>query len=185
MTITVRRHTMVLLLTTLALSSCGSDEHEDTKAWMANVSKDMRGRVQPIPEIRPFPIVSYDAGDLLDPFSPLKVAPDRKKSGSGVQPDLTRQKELLEAYPLDALKMVGVVRDGKTMYALIQLDKSVHKVKSGNHMGQNFGVITGITESEIAIKELVQDPSEQSSDWVERVTTLQLQGQAEQQKGVN
>ncbi len=164
------------------LAACGGDEHQDIKAWMVEVSKDMHGRVQPIPEIKPFPIVSYDAGDLPEPFSSGKVVPEKRTGGGGIQPDFDRPKEPLEAYPLESLKMVGVVRKSKALHALIQVDGAVHQVRFGNHLGQSFGVITSITDAQVSVKELVQDPSGQTADWVERIATLQLQDQAQPQK---
>lgn len=171
-----------LLVMALLLSACGTDEHQDLKQWMADASKDMRGRVQPIPEIKAFPIVSYDAGDLPEPFNPSKVVPEKRTTGSGLQPDFDRPREPLEAYPLESLRMVGVVRKGKALYGLIQADKVIHQVRAGNHMGQSFGVITSITEVQMVVKELVQDPSGQTADWVERLANLQLQDQGDLQK---
>lgn len=172
----------LLCLVAGLLAACGGEEHQDIKQWMAEVSKDMRGRVQPIPEIKPFPIVSYDAGDLLEPFSSAKVVPEKRGGGGGIQPDFDRPREPLEAYPLESLKMVGVVRKAKTLHALIQVDGTIHQVRMGNHLGQSFGVVTSITEAQVNIKELVQDPSGQTADWVERLATLQLQDQAQPQK---
>jgi type IV pilus assembly protein PilP len=171
-----------ILLSILVLTACGGEEHQDLKQWMVEAAKDMRGRVQPIPEIRPFPIVSYDAGDLPEPFSPSKVVPEKRTTGSGIQPDFDRPREPLEAYPLESLKMVGVVRKGKVLYGLIQVDNMVHQVRTGNHVGQSFGVITSISEAQMSVKELVQDPSGQTADWVERLANLQLQEQADLQK---
>lgn len=163
------------------LTACGAEEHQDIKNWMDEVSKDMHGRVQPIPEIKPFPIISYDAGDLAEPFNPAKVVPERR-GGGGIQPDFDRPREPLEAYPLESLKMVGVVRKLKTLYALIQVDNTIYQVRPGNHMGQSFGVITAISDTQVSVKELVQDPTGQTADWVERVAVLQLQEQAQPEK---
>jgi type IV pilus assembly protein PilP len=159
----------------LLLAACGGEEHQDLKQWMTEQASGMHGRVQPIPEIKPFPIISYDAGDTLEPFSPAKVVPEKRSSAGGIQPNFDRPKEPLEAYPLESLTMVGVVRKNKALHALIQVDNMVHQVRVGNHLGQNFGVVSSITESQVSIKELVQDPSGQTADWVERLATLQLQ----------
>jgi type IV pilus assembly protein PilP len=164
------------------LAACGGDDHQDIKDWMAEASKDMHGRVQPIPEIKPFPIISYDAGDLPEPFNPAKVVPEKRSGGGGIQPDFDRPREPLEAYPLESLKMVGVMRKNKVLHALIQVDNTVYQVRPGNHMGQSFGVITSITDAQVNIKELVQDPTGQTADWVERIATLQLQEQEQPQK---
>jgi len=176
------RFRLAILLCPLLLPACGGEEHQDLKQWMADASKDMRGKVQPIPEIKAFPIVSYDAGDLVDPFSPSKVVPEKRAGGGGLQPDFDRPREPLEAYPLETLKMVGVVRGKDGLHALIQASGMVHQVRVGNHLGQDFGVVTAITDSEVKLKELVQDPSGQTADWVERQSTLQLQESAEPQK---
>jgi type IV pilus assembly protein PilP len=114
-----------VLLIAVTLTACSGDEHQDVKEWMADASKDMHGRVQPIPEIKAFPIVSYDAGDLPEPFSPGKVVPEKRTGGGGIQPDFDRPKEPLEAYPLESLKMVGVVRKNKVLHALIEVDRTV------------------------------------------------------------
>lgn len=177
----MRSHYAVVLSVVL-LAACGGEEHQDIKNWMADAAKDMHGRVQPIPEIKPFPIISYDSGDLPEPFNPSKVVPEKRSGGGGIQPDFDRPREPLEAYPLESLKMVGVMRKDKVLHALIQVDNTVYQVRAGNHMGQSFGVITSITDAQVNIKELVQDPTGQTADWVERMATLQLQEQAQSQK---
>ncbi len=86
-------------------------------------------------------------------------------------PDAARPKEPLEAYPLESLKMVGTLSQKGVTYALVRADSSVYRVKIGNYLGQNFGVITGITDNLINLKELVQDAS---GDWTERKIALQI-----------
>lgn len=166
-------------LAALALAACSSEEHQDIKQWMNEVTKDMRGRVPPLPEIKPFPIVSYDAGELLDPFNPAKIEPDKKPEGGGggVKPDFNRFREPLESYALDSLKMIGLIQKGRMINAIIMADKKVYVAKIGNYMGQNFGIITDITQSEVQLREQVQDAS---GDWVERSSSLQLQEQETQ-----
>jgi type IV pilus assembly protein PilP len=172
----------IILVISVFLTACGGEEHQDIKQWMAESAKDLHGRVQPIPEIKPFPVVSYNAADLLDPFDLRKAQPEKKTSSSGLQPDFDRPREPLEAFPLETLKMVGVVRIKNAFHALVAASGVVHQVKSGSHIGLDFGVIASITESEVRIKELVQDPSGQTADWVERPATLQLQESIAQQK---
>lgn len=163
------------LLASLLLSACSSDEHQDVKEWMKDASKDIKGRVLPLPEIKPFPIVSYDAADLLNPFSPSKIEPEKKvEGGGGIKPNFNRFREPLEAYPLESLKMVGLLKQGKMKNAIIRADNKAYLVKIGNYLGQNFGMVVDITDSETQLKELVQDSS---GDWVERTSALQLQEQ--------
>jgi type IV pilus assembly protein PilP len=164
----------------LGLAACGGEEHQDLKAWMKDATKDFKGHVPPLPEIKPFPVVSYDAGDLVDPFRASKIEPVKKAgSGGGAgQPDFDRRKEPLEAYPLESLKMVGVIQQNRMTHAVILAGKSVYQVKIGNYMGQNFGIITNITDHEVQLRELVQDSS---GDWTERTSSLELQVQEAKQ----
>lgn len=162
------------ILASLMLTACGGDGREDLKLWMKDATRDMKGRVPPLPEIKPFPVVSYEAGDKADPFKPLGLDLEKKAIGNGIKPDFDRRKEPLEAYPLESLKMVGLLQQGKMKHAIIRAGNVVHQVKIGNYMGQNFGIVTNISENEVQIRELVQDPS---GDWVERTSTLQLQEQ--------
>jgi type IV pilus assembly protein PilP len=154
----------------VALAGCGGESHQDLRAWMADQGKGARGRVDPLPQIRPYEPFAYNAFDLPDPFKPRKIEPT--KGGSKLAPDLARRREALESYPLESLNMVGTLAQGKATFALVRTpDKDVYQVTQGNYVGQNFGVITGVTESELRLKELVQDGS---GDWTERTGTLQL-----------
>mgnify|MGYP000880858758 FL=1 len=74
--------------------------------------------------------------------------------------------------------MVGVLIKGGQSHAIIAADKTLHQVHVGNYMGQNYGRVTAISESEVTLKELVEDAN---GEWVERVSTLQLQEQAPQE----
>ena len=175
----MKRTTLTLtVLASLVLTACGSDEHQDIKLWMNEVTKDMKGRVSPLPEIKPFPIVSYETSELMDPFNSAKIEPEKKPDvgdGKGLKPDLNRFKEPLEAYPLDSLKMKGLIQKNKMKNAIIMAGSTVYLVKIGNYIGQNFGVITDITPSDVQLRERIQDTN---GEWVERTSTLQL---AEQQ----
>lgn len=84
---------------------------------------------------------------------------------------MNRPKEPLEAYPLDGIQMVGTLTQNKEMYALVKAGANLFRVKKGNYMGQNFGLITTIDEGQINLKEVVQDSG---GEWVERSTTLQI-----------
>ncbi len=156
----------------LLVVGCSGDEHSGVKQWMAESSRDLRGRVPPLPTIKTFPVVSYEAGSLVDPFRPSKLEAPKSGGGSGLQPDLNRRREPLEAFPLESLRMVGVLNMKGRPVAIVSADRTLYQVGVGNYMGQNFGVITQVTENEIKLKELIEDTN---GDWVERVSTLQLQ----------
>jgi type IV pilus assembly protein PilP len=55
------------------------------------------------------------------------------------------------------------------------VDALLYQVKVGDHLGQNYGRITKIDETEIAMREIVQDAA---GEWIERPATLQLQERA-------
>lgn len=177
------RRLWLMAMTSLLLAACGSEEHSDIKQWMRDATKDLRGHVRPLPEVKPFPVVSYEPGDLLDPFRSAKIEPEKKAGGGGgVKPDLDRRKEELERYPLDAIRFVGLIRDAKLLYAVVTADKRIYRVKMGNYMGQDFGMIAdiqtspGLDEGRLVLKELVQDPS---GDWVERESVIEMLVQEE------
>ena len=167
--------TIALVVACLALASCSGSGNEDLRQWMNEVGRNIKGKIPPLPQVKPYEPVPYDAGALVDPFKPAKLGSEQKKSGgSGVQPDLDRPREPLEAYPLESLKFVGVIQRRTQSFAIIQVDSALYQVRVGNYVGQNFGVITKITETETTLKELVQDSA---GDWVERSSTLLLQAQ--------
>jgi len=141
------------------------------------MTKDLRGKVDPLPQVRTYEPVPYKGESMIDPFVPGRIVVAAVAGGAGtgggggVQPDLNRPKEPLEAFPLDAIQMVGTLEQNKDRYALVRAGTNLFRVKKGNYMGQNFGLITAIEESSINLKEVVQDSG---GDWVERSTTLQM-----------
>lgn len=168
--------TFILLTGVALLAACGSEEQGELKQELAAMTKDLRGRVDPLPQVRSYEPVPYKGESMLDPFVPGRIvvtqAAGSGGGGGGVQPDLNRPKEPLEAFPLEQLRMVGTLAQNKDMYALVRAGSNLFRVKKGNYMGPNFGVITAIDESQINLKEVVQDSG---GDWVERSTTVQMQ----------
>lgn len=156
----------------VALIGCGGGEQDELRQWMREETKDLRGRVAPLPQVKPYEPVAYDASGLVDPFRSSKLRVDEKQRGGGLQPDLNRNKEPLEAYPLESIKYVGSVTKNKQTQAIVLVDGALHQVRVGNYMGQNFGVVTRISEAEMSLRELVQDPA---GDWIERISALMLQ----------
>jgi len=159
----------------LLLAACTGEEFGDLKAELKDKTKDLRGKIDPLPVVKPYEPVPYKVFDQADPFSSAKielVTKSASSAGGGLKPDFNRPKEPLEAYPLESLKMVGVLQQRKASFALVKADVGLYRVKVGNYMGQNFGLITTISESQIQLRELIQDPA---GDWTERQSTLQLQ----------
>ncbi|HUX89278.1 MAG TPA: pilus assembly protein PilP [Gallionellaceae bacterium] len=163
----------LMLLATVLLMACGGEEFQDLQDFVRDSGADLRGQVDPAPEIKPYEAFAYDnSASLPDPFKPRKQE-TKNFSGSGLnQPDLSRPKQELEEYPLEGLKMVGYLRKGSVGNAIIRsTDGKLHRVKAGNYMGMNFGQITSVTETEVKVKEMVQDSA---GDWLERESSLQL-----------
>jgi type IV pilus assembly protein PilP len=161
---------LLALLSTL-LVACNGDQGDDLDKFMATAANDMGKNVEPLPEVLPYSPLQYNAdGVLSDPFKARKAA---NKAGA-LQPNTNRPKEALEAYPLESLKYVGSLSKNKLAYALIKTpDNTVQQVKVGNYMGPNFGLVTKIDDTGIALKEIIQD--DLTGDWVERTTSINLQ----------
>lgn len=158
---------------TLVLTACGSGEFSDLKEFVEQSGQGLRGRVEPLPQVKPYEPITYNAFELHDPFRPHVITPEKTAGGGGgLAPDTTRRKEPLEAYPLESLKMVGTLERSNQRWALVKTpDNSLYRVRKGNYMGQNFGVIAMISESSITLKELIQDTT---GSWSERTSNLQL-----------
>ena len=167
------------LLLGLLLTGCGGEEFQDIKDFIKESEKGLKGRVEPLPEVKPYEPFTYSAFDLPDPFKPRRVEPV-KGGGGKLQPDLNRRKEALEVYPLENLRMVGTLQQKNVIHALIKTpDNNLFRVKSGNYMGQNFGLITDVSEASLKLKELIQDSA---GDWSERESSLQLLDEQERKK---
>ena len=167
------RPACLLLFTSLLLSACANEELQDLRDFVKNTGSGMRGKVDPPPEIKPYEPFAYDnSTGLPDPFKPRK--PEAKSGGlTGLnQPDMKRRREALEESPLESLKMVGFLYKDKVGHAIVRSsDGKLHRVKTGNYLGSNFGQIISVTETEVKIKEIVQDSA---GDWAERISSLPL-----------
>ena len=154
----------------LGLTGCGGGGMEDLRTFVAETGKDMQGKIEPLPEVKAYEPFTYDAFDLPDPFKPRKLSTG---GGGGIQPDLTRPKEPLEAFSLETLKVVGTLSKNGVIHVVIKTpDNAIYHVRKGNYVGQNFGLITKISDSEVTLREIVQDSA---GDWSERTSTLILQ----------
>ena len=168
-----------LALATLGLSACGDSDQEDLQRWMVEQRAQIKPSVPPISEPKKFTPQAYTQEAAVDPFSSQKLTQALKRettqstsSAALLAPELSRRKEPLEGYPLDAMVMVGsLVKQGQPV-ALVQVDKLLYQVRPGNYLGQNYGRIVKIGESEVSLREIVQDAA---GEWIERTATLQLQ----------
>ena len=163
----------LLLFSSLLLSACAEEEFQDLRDFVKETGSGMRGKVDPPPEIKPYePFVYYNSTGLPDPFKPRKPEAKSGDLPSLNQPDMKRRREALEELPLESLKMVGFLYKNKVGHAIVRsTDGRLHRVKAGNYLGSNFGKIISVTETEVKIKEIVQDSA---GDWTERISSLSL-----------
>ena len=163
------------LVVLVALAACDNG-HQDLQTWMDETRAATPTVVEKVSEPKRFEPFRYRARAETDPFSQSRlrilVASASSSAGASLQPDTSRRREALEAFPLDTLRMVGNMRLGAAQVALLKADTALYQVRVGNHIGQNFGRVTRISESGVFVRELVQDAA---GDWVERITELQLQ----------
>jgi len=144
------------VLLAMLIAGCSGDT-SDLQEYIAEVKQRPGGRIEPLPQIKPYEGFRYRADDRRSPFVPEQRAA-ASASPKGPKPVENRNKEYLEQFPLDTLSMVGtLVRENQT-YALVQTaDRLVHRVVPGNYIGQNDGRIVSIDESGIQVEELVPD----------------------------
>ena len=162
-----------LFFVTVLLASCGGQQHADLQEYVARVKAQKKGRIPPLPEVKPYETFTYTANDLRDPFTPfIQEAVEASPAAPGLRPDMNRKREALEQFPLDSLVFSGHLEKDGVLWGLIAApDATVYRVKAGNYMGQNYGEIVAISETQIVLKEIISDGS---GGWIEREATLAL-----------
>jgi len=162
----------------MLLAAC-SDDQQELAQWMDQQRKEVKPNVQPISAPKKFDPQPYTAMEVIEPFSSQKLAvaikQESRQSNSLLQSEINRRPEPLEAYPLDSVTMVGSVTRGNQPFVLLRVDKLLYQVKLGDYVGQNYGKIIKITETDMSLREIVQDAS---GEWIERISSLQLQENA-------
>ena len=164
---TMLARTALVALAALTLAGCGRGT-ADLETWVAEVKARPAPPLDPLPPLRTFPPVEYTADTLRDPFS----APVGNRDAAGPRPDPNRRKEALEAFPLDALQMVGTIGTGADTIALVLApDKVTYRVRVNNYLGQSDGRVASVAPERIEIVELVSDGA---GGWLERQASLAL-----------
>jgi len=148
----------------------GSGGQSDLQKWIAETKKKPGGRIQALPEVKPYESFVYGAGNMRSPFQP--VGPNLGGGQASLRPSTRRNREFLEGFSLDTLKMVGTFKVGSSFYGLVQSkDGLVHKVQPGNYLGQNDGKVTEITGGKISLVEIIPDGL---GGYIERPASLAL-----------
>lgn len=175
-----RRRTLTApaLLAAAVLAGC-SAQTDELQQWMEQQRREVKPSVTPLEAPKPFDPEPYTVVQAVEPFSTQKLTvalkQEARQPNSLLASELNRRKEPLEAYPLDSMSMVGSVEREGRPFALLRVDNLLYQVKVGDHLGQNYGRITRIAETEIALREIVQDAA---GEWIERSASLQLQERA-------
>ncbi|WP_119289803.1 pilus assembly protein PilP [Azohydromonas sediminis] len=159
----------------VALAGCGG-EQEELSQWMAQQRREVKPNVTPLQPPKKFEPEPYSGLDVVEPFSSQKLTvalrQEARQPSSVLAAELNRRKEPLEDFPLDSMTMVGSVSKGGRPHALLKVNNLLYQVGVGDYIGQNFGRITAISETEIKLREIVQDAA---GEWIERPMALQLQ----------
>ena len=171
---TVNKPGFYFILMICSLLGCTSQQFDDLEEYTAVIKAREAKPIEPLPFIEAYESFVYDGEALRDPFDSITeiFVVAEIEEGTGPGPDLERVKEELEAYPLDTLRMVGILAKGPDLWALIKAsDGVIHRVQEGNYLGQNFGKISQVTKEEIKIDEFV---SMNTGRWRERQASLVL-----------
>ena len=161
------------------LVGCTGASQDELRQWMVDERNQTRPKVKPIPEPKQFKPEAYTNAAEVEPFSNQKLTQALKRDSSQaasnaglVAPELLRRKEPLEAFPIDSMALVGSIIKAGQPIALVRVDSLLYQVKPGNYLGTSFGRVVKITETQVVLREIVQDAV---GEWIERVATLQLQ----------
>jgi len=168
---------VAVLFPVFLLSACADRSMHDLKSYVDEVKSRKAGHIEPLPEIKPIETFAYISDGRRSPFAAQGQGEEKagQVASNGLSPDFNRRKEELESYPLDSLRMVGLLEQLGVTWALIQTqEKTIHRVKAGNYLGANFGQITQISETEVELTEIIPDGQ---GGYRERQASLALAGE--------
>jgi type IV pilus assembly protein PilP len=172
----------LILASALALGGCADDSMRDLKAYAEEVKSRPGGPIKPVPEFKPAETYTYAPAERRSPFIMQEAETEQAQAvaGTGPRPDPNRRREELEQFPLDTLRMVGILEQYNEIWGLVQSkEKTIYRVQPNNYMGQNHGRINRITEDQIELTELIPDGI---GGYIERRATLALAGTEESKR---
>jgi type IV pilus assembly protein PilP len=180
------RALVTMLVACVALAGCGGGSMADLRGYIADVKTRPGTPIEELPPIAPYVVYTYPCDGVIacvDPFEPFYLEPPNPcsdpnapgcsgGSDNGFSPDFDRNREELESYPLDALRMMGTLEKGDQFWAILRdPDSIIHRVQTGNYIGQNHGKIIEVTETNIKLLEIIPDGR---GGWEERKAELAL-----------
>jgi type IV pilus assembly protein PilP len=170
---------LFLIVLAAALGGCGASTEDELRQWMTEQKSQTKPRITPIAEPKKFTPESYSQVTAIEPFSLQKLTQALRRestqaasNGALIAPELARRKEALESFPLDSMSLVGSLSKAGQPVALVKVENLLYQVRPGNYLGQNYGRVTKISETEVTLREIVQDAV---GEWIERTAALQLQ----------
>jgi type IV pilus assembly protein PilP len=176
---TSRVMVLLTLSSVVMLTGCFGGKDAELQQWMVEQKGNTPVKVAPVAEPKKFKPQAYTQEAVMEPFNNQKLLQALRKDSSQsaanlalISPELARRKEVLESFPLDTVTMVGTLNKKNILVALLSVDKLLYQAKVGNYVGQNYGRITKISDSEIVLREIAQDAS---GEWIERKVDLRLQ----------
>ena len=165
------KRTVTITFLSLLVFGCVNDNVSDLQQYIDKTKAKKVGKIEPLPEVKSYETYAYDETTLRDPFQ-ASVARKVVRSTSNLRPNMRRQREVLEQFPLDTLNMVGSLEQGGERWALIRAqDGTLYRTKKGRFIGQDYGKIIRVTETEIVLQETVPDGL---GGWVRRQATLSV-----------
>ena len=170
---------LVLIDWTGFLSGSGPTGEDELRQWMADQLATTKPRITPLTDPKQFQPQAYTGESGNQTFNQIKLTPALRRdffqvasNGLVIAPEMARRKESLEAFPLDAMTMVGSLNKTGTPTALLKVDNLLYQVRLGNYLGQHYGQITKLSATAVELREIVQDAT---GDLMERTASLDLQ----------
>ncbi|MDH5408992.1 MAG: pilus assembly protein PilP [Gammaproteobacteria bacterium] len=161
---------ILVLGSILILSACSSGRYGDLDSYIEEVKASQKGRIDPLPEIKPYETFVYKPEEVRDPFVPH--VEEVASIDTSLRPNMNRKREPLEQYPLDTLIFVGHLEKSGARWGLVASpDSAVYRVQVGNYIGKNYGKIISITETNIKLVEIIPSGT---GGWIDREASLAL-----------
>jgi type IV pilus assembly protein PilP len=168
----------ILIAAGVALSGCVDQNMSDLQSYAQQVLARKGTRIDELPPVEPYEVYSYSSSEGVDPFEPFyrEEAPQPGEAlaatDTGIRPNFDRNREELESYALDSLRMMGTLELGEELWGIVRSpDGTIHRVQVGNYLGRNHGKIVSISEESIDLNEIIQDGR---GGWQERSAALAL-----------
>lgn len=174
-----RRRFPAWMLCVAVLASGCSSRSDELVEWFEQQRREVKPSIEPLTAPKKFNPQPYQGAQSPEPFGAQKMAvalrQETRQPSSLLASEMQRRREPLEAFPLDGMSMVGSLDQRGRRFGLLKVDSLLYQVKVGDYIGQNYGRIVKIDETQIVLREIVQDAA---GEWIERPATLQLQEQA-------